>query len=192
MAKRKASIGDLSADEAIADIEGLDEGEVPDKGKDHNPGRGIYRRQLEKFSTLPDDEKHKLLRETWKEVAMGTITRAKAFVSTCSPKDFGSLQRLVISSAVSLDKAFPPVKEPLAGPKFIVNLFGSLGPRAAAIATPPIPLIGQDAIINDSITREITWPSSSLTKTTTLLPTLLENSTTTTPSTPPLKEPLPQ
>ena len=141
----RQSIGDLDEHEAIEDIGGLDDGEVPDKGKNHNPGRGIYKKQLAAFVKLNDEDKHKLLKETWKEVAMGAASRAKAFVATCSPKDFGNLQRLVMSGAISIDKAFPPKQEALA-PKFIVNMFGSLGSRAAAIATPAVPTIDVTAI----------------------------------------------
>lgn len=169
---KKQSIGDLSEHEAIEDIGGLDEDETPDKGKDHNPGRGLYRKQLAKFAALKDEDKHTLLRETWKEVAMGAAARAKAFVATCSPKDFGNLQRMVLSGAVAIDKAYPPKQEELA-PKFIVNMFGSLGQRAAAIATPPTPII-------DVTPVEVTTCSPEPTTEPCLL-TAKENSTTTPP-----------
>jgi hypothetical protein len=177
-APKRESVGDLTENEAMEDIGGLDPGETPDNpGKDHNPGRGIYRTKLKEFALLKDEDKHHALRETWKEVAMGAATRAKAFVATCSPKDFGALQRLIISGAVSLDKAFPPKQEPL-GPKFIVNMFGSLGQRAASIATPDIPTI-------DVTAKEIEeWPSSSSTNMITLSPIAMETSTMTKPSTP--------
>lgn len=136
---KKPSIADLSETEAMEDIGGLDEGELPEKGKDHNPGRSIYRRELNKFSKMKEEDKHTMLRETWKEVAMGAASRAKAFVATCSPRDFGTLQRLVVSGAIAIDKAFPQKAE-VYSPKFIVNMFGSLGPRAVAIAQPLTPI----------------------------------------------------
>ena len=164
--KKLQSIGDLSDVEAIEDIGGLDPGELPDTGKNHNPGRGIYRRELERYTKLTEDEKLTRLRDIWKEVAMGTATRAKAFVSTCSPKDFSNLQRLIAAGATAIDKAFPEKATPLA-PKFIVNLFGSLGQRAAAIAMPPVPIIDVTAV-------EVPCPNSSTTQTMSLLPTKTE------------------
>ena len=149
------SVGDLSSHEAIADIGGLDPGELADPGKDHNPGRGIYRKQLEAFAQLTDNEKLDALRETWKEVAMGAAVRAKTFVATCSPKDFGGLHKLISAAAVGIEQAFPR-KQEAASQQFIINMFGSLGQRAAAIAAPPIPIITVDA-------KEVSWPSSNLT-----------------------------
>ena len=71
---------------------------------------------------------------------MGVALRAKAFSTTCSPKDFGRLYQLIMSGAVSMDKAFPP-KEQNNAPRLVVNLFGSLGQRAGAIATPVVPTV---------------------------------------------------
>ena len=106
-----------------------------------NPeGRGIHRRALEKFVSKEVKEQHNQLRNTWKEVAMGVALRAKAFSTTCSPKDFGRLYQLIMSGAVSMDKAFPP-KEQNNAPRLVVNLFGSLGQRAGAIATPVVPTV---------------------------------------------------
>lgn len=139
------SCGDLTALEALEDIGGLTEDETPDQGRDHNEGRGIYRRQLEKFAVLESTAKHDILKETWKEVAMGAALRAKAFVATCAPKDFGRLYQMIMAGAVSIDKAFPPKQEPLNGPSFVFNMFGSLGQRAAAIAMPQTP---QTPVIN--------------------------------------------
>ena len=115
-----------------------------------NPdGRGKHRRALEKFTTLDTKEQHATLREHWKQVAMGVALRAKSFSTTCSPKDFGRLYQLIMSGAVSLDKAFPP-KEQSTAPRLVVNLFGSLGQRAAAIAIPKVPTI--DAISVKEVT----------------------------------------
>lgn len=107
----------------------------------NNLGRGIHRRELEKFNKLDDKEKHALLKETWKEVAMGAALRAKAFITTCSPKDFTNVYKVVMAGAVAIDKAYPPVaeKKPPASPSFVVNMFGSLGQRAAKIAMPETP-----------------------------------------------------
>jgi hypothetical protein len=112
-------------------------------------GRGKHRRSLEQFATLDPKEQHHALRDTWKQVAMGVALRAKSFATTCSPKDFGRLYQLVMSGAVSLDKAFPP-KEQTQSPRLVVNLFGSLGQRAAAIAIPKVP-----TIINPVETKEV-------------------------------------
>lgn len=101
-------------------------------------GRGKYKRQLEKFMTLDDDTKHRTLKDTWKEVAMVAASRARQFAATCSPKDFGRLYQLIMSGAVSIDKAFPKT-EHVNSPSLVVNMFGSLGQRAARIAIPPTP-----------------------------------------------------
>lgn len=107
----------------------------------NSKGRGLYRRQLEQFATLKDEEKHALLRETWKDVAMGAALRAKALIATCSPKDFSSMYKVVMSGAVAIDKAYPPeAKKQLLTPALVVNMFGSLGQRAARIAMPETPL----------------------------------------------------
>ena len=103
-------------------------------------GRGVHRRALERFVSKETKEQHSELRETWKQVAMGVALRAKAFSTTCSPKDFGRLYQLIMSGAVSMDKAFPP-KEQSTALRLIVNLFGSLGQRAGAIATPVVPTV---------------------------------------------------
>ena len=108
-------------------------------------GRGKHRRSLEAFATLDPKEQHHTLRDAWKQVAMGVALRAKAFATTCSPKDFGRLYQLVMSGAVSLDKAFPP-KEQNNAPRLVVNLFGSLGQRAGAIATPQVPTIEAESV----------------------------------------------
>lgn len=105
----------------------------------NNEGRGVYKRQLEHFATLKDEEKHTQLRDTWKEVAMGAALRAKALVATCSPKDFSSLYKVVMSGAVAIDKAFPETKKPQVTSALVVNMFGSLGQRAARIAMPETP-----------------------------------------------------
>lgn len=145
-------------------------------------GRGKYRRQLERFVALPDADKHKQLKDTWKEVAMVVSSRAKSFAATCSPKDFGRLYQLVMSGAVSIDKAFPK-QERENSPALVVNMFGTLGQRAARIAMPETPhTITVEA-------KEVTeWPDSATT-TTSLLPTATEKSPTTTPSTEPLITP---
>lgn len=103
-------------------------------------GRGVHRKALERFIAEPAGKQHAQLRDTWKEVAMGVALRAKAFATTCSPKDFGRLYQLIMSGAVSIDKAFPP-KEQVSAPRLVLNLFGSLGDRAARIAIPPVPPI---------------------------------------------------
>jgi hypothetical protein len=148
-----SSVGKLTTAEALEDIGGIDPGEVADQGKDHNPGRGIYRRQLEAFTTLKDEAQITLLRDTWKEIAMGAATRAKAFVATCSSKDFGTLQRLIAAGTASMDQAFPPQQSALST-NLIINMFGSLGQRAASIAAPAIPTI-------DVTPTEVPCPSSS-------------------------------
>lgn len=104
-------------------------------------GRGKHRRSLERFATLDPKEQHATLRETWKQVAMGVALRAKSFATTCSPKDFGRLYQLVMSGAVSIDKAFPPREQDKQAPRLIVNLFGSLGNRAGNIAIPQTPVV---------------------------------------------------
>jgi hypothetical protein len=172
--RRGPSIGDLSADEAIEDIEGIAEGETADGGRSHNAGRGIYRRQLEKFAKLDSTKKHDILKETWKEVAMGAALRAKAFVATCAPKDFGRLYQMIMAGAVSIDKAFPPKQEALNAPSFVFNMFGSLGQRAAAIAMPSVPI----QITN----TEVSWTPSVSTPMATLQETPLEPSTSMMPS----------
>ena len=166
---KKESIADLSELEAIEDIGGLDASELPDPGKDHNPGRAIYKRELTKFAGLPEKDRQYVLKETWKEVAMGAALRAKTFVATCSPRDFGNLQRLIMSGAIAIDKAYPPKQEALT-PKFIINMFGSLGQRAAEIAMPRTPTI-------DVTPKEIAC--SPLMMTESLLPTPTGLSTTT-------------
>ncbi len=107
----------------------------------NNLGRGVHRRELEKFSQLEDKDKHELLKATWKEIAMGAALRAKAFITTCSPKDFNNVYRMVMAGAVAIDKAYPPAveKKPPVSPSLVVNMFGSLGQRAAKIAMPDTP-----------------------------------------------------
>lgn len=107
----------------------------------HNPGRAIYKEKLEEFAKLDDKEKHALLQQTWKDIAMGAALRAKQFISTCSPKDFNNVYRLVMSGAVAIDKAYPPEKKlpPPLTPALVVNMFGTLGQRAANIAMPETP-----------------------------------------------------
>lgn len=106
-----------------------------------NPqGRGVYRRKVEEFDLLSPKEQNESIRTVWKSVAIGIAERAKSFSTTCSPKDFGRLYQLVMSGAVSIDKAFPP-KEVIQSPKLVVNLFSSLGNRAAQIAIPAVPII---------------------------------------------------
>lgn len=180
--RRGPSIGDLSADEAIEDIEGIAEGETADGGRSHNAGRGIYRRQLEKFAKLESTKKHDILKETWKEVAMGAALRAKAFVATCAPKDFGRLYQMIMAGAVSIDKAFPPKQEALNAPSFVFNMFGSLGQRAAAIAMPsvPIQITNTPTLIND--TTEVPWTPSVSTPMATSHETPLEPSISMMPS----------
>jgi len=179
---RGGSVGDLTAQEALDDIGGLDPGEVADRGKNHNPGRGIYRRELEAFAQLSDDDKLDVLRETWKEVAMGAAVRAKTFVATCSPKDFSSLHKLISAAAVGIEQAFPQRRE-APNTQFIINMFGSLGQRAAAIASPPVPTITVEA-------TEVPWQSSESTnETTSLLKTTPETLTTMMPSLPSLSTP---
>lgn len=114
----------------------------PTKGAGtNNPdGRAVYTRKIRDFQALPVKEQNESIRETWKSVAMGIALRAKSFSTTCSPKDFGKLYQLVMSGSVSLEKAFPPDKH-LQNPQLIVNLFSSLGPRAASIAIPAVPAI---------------------------------------------------
>ena len=93
---------------------------------------------LRRFAQLPPKEQHDILRDTWKQVAMGVAVRAKNFLTTCPPHDFGKLYQLVQAGAQALDKAFPP-KEQTSAPRLVVNLFGSLGDRAAKVAIPVVP-----------------------------------------------------
>lgn len=144
---------------------------------DNPDGRAKYRRQLEQFALLEDDEKHNQLKETWKEVAMGAAIRAKALVSTCSAKEFHLLQRVITAGAIAMDKGYPPTEQKKDhSPALVVNMFGSLGQRAAAIAMPITP---------ETITvqaKEVTeWPDSA-TKTALSLPTNTAMSPTTKPS----------
>ena len=115
--------------------------EVPATLPPANPdGRGLYRRQLAEFAQLTDEDKQKTLRNTWKEVAMGAALRAKALVATCAPKEFSSLYRVIMSGAVAIDKAYPPDERKRDhSPSLVVNMFGTLGQRAAAIAMPTTP-----------------------------------------------------
>jgi hypothetical protein len=125
-----------------------------------NPeGRGKYKKELERFAALPEEEKHQTLKTTWKEVAMVAASRAKQFAATCSPKDFGRLSQLIMSGAIAIDKAFtkpkvevvappppppppppslPPTPPP---PPLVFNLFGSLGQRAVSVTTPETPRV---------------------------------------------------
>ncbi len=106
-----------------------------------NPlGKAIHKRTVEDFETLTPKEQHDCLRDTWKSIAMGIAARAKSFSTSCSSKEFGKLYQLVQAGAASLDKAFPP-KEQTQSAKLIVNLFSSLGQRAARIAIPEVPVI---------------------------------------------------
>ena len=181
-------------DELLAELEGDVDELSTAVAPTNNQGRGVYRRQLEQFSTLKDEEKHALLRETWKDVAMGAALRAKALIATCSPKDFSSMYKVVMSGAVAIDKAYPPeAKKQLLTPALVVNMFGSLGQRAARIAMPETPLtvdvtpVAQEVqndlhqtepallarsqvqpdVQNQSFTTEVTptWPTSATTKT---------------------------
>lgn len=160
------------------DLEKNEGGKKDPTGEDLDPknlGRGIHRRTIEKFAALPDEDRRKMLKDTWAEVAMGAATRAKQFVATCSPKDFGRLYQMIMSGAVAIDKAFPPQKQEIQAPAFVVNMFGSLGQRAAAIASPTVPTI-------DVTPKEVEWQSSP-TKMNSSLPTSSESSLTKTPST---------
>src|SRR5262245_455235 len=122
------SVGDLSTQQMADDIGPLDAGEVPDKGRDHNPGRAIYRRELEEFAALSDNDKLEALRGVWKEIAMGAAVRAKLFVKQCSPAEFSTLQKLISAAETGIQNAFPQKRE-ATSPQFIVNMFGSLGQR---------------------------------------------------------------
>ena len=123
-------------------VENPPHGEPSDNGLyvTNNDGRGYYSRQVKEFEGLPQKEQHEALRAVWKSIAMGIATRARQFSTTCSPKDFTNLYRLVSSGATALDKAFPPKQEPQS-PKLIVNLFQSLGLKATRIAIPETPVI---------------------------------------------------
>ena len=157
------------------------------KVPDNPDGRGRYRRALEHFTTLKDEEKHSALRETWKEVAMGAALRAKALVATCSPKDFSMLYRVVMAGAVAIDKAYPPAEHKRDhSPALVVNMFGSLGQRAAAIAMPPTP----ETLVLEA--KEETWPASDTKTTSSSKTPTEETSPTTKPSTALLSLPSPQ
>jgi hypothetical protein len=116
---------------------GVDKPGVTSSG---NPrGRAIHKDALEDFEKLTGKEQYEALRSTWKSVAMGLALRAKTFAATCPSKDFNKLHQLVQAGTISLEKAFPP-REQTQSPKLIVNLFQSLGQRAARIAIPETPI----------------------------------------------------
>lgn len=114
------------------------------KKESHNPGRAIYKKKLEEYQGLSPEEKSKALRETWGEIAMAAALRAKQLVATCSVKDFGRLQQIINAGSTAVEKAFPKEERSVAqqtAPQFIVQLFGSLGQGARAIAAPQTPIV---------------------------------------------------
>jgi len=179
------SLREMTTEEMADDIGPLDPGEVADVGRDRNPGRQAYRQELDAFTAMNDQDKRQALSETWKEIAMGAAVRAKLFVKQCKVTEFSSLQKLISAAATGLEQAFPEKKE-APNTQYIINMFGSLGQRAAAIASPPVPTITVEA-------TEVPWPSSESTSTTTSLSkTTKETSPTTMPSLPSSSTPSPQ
>lgn len=111
-----------------------------EKGQSGNPlGQSLLTKETEEFLSLNLDQRRALLKDLWSEVAFTITKRAKSLAKTCSTKDIGRLYQLVMSGAVSLDKAFPP-KE-IAGQTLSINLFGSLGQKAVGIVQPSIPVM---------------------------------------------------
>lgn len=114
---------------------------IPGITSSGNPlGKAIHKKAIEDFESMTPKEQYDHLRATWRSIAMGIASRAKSFSASCSSKEFGKLYQLVSAGTASLDKAFPP-KEQTQSAKLIVNLFGSLGSRAASIAIPEVPTI---------------------------------------------------
>lgn len=114
---------------------------IPGITSSGNPlGKAVHRKAIEEFEDLTPKEQHEHLRALWRSIAMGIASRAKTFTASCSSKEFGKLYQLVQAGTASLDKAFPP-KEQTQSAKLIVNLFSSLGSRAASIAIPTVPTI---------------------------------------------------
>jgi hexokinase len=114
---------------------------IPGITSSGNPlGKAVHKKAIEDFEALTPKEQYDSLRATWRSIAMGIASRAKTFSASCSSKEFGKLAQLVAAGTASLDKAFPP-KEQTQSAKLIVNLFSSLGQRAARIAIPEVPTI---------------------------------------------------
>lgn len=110
------------------------------KGTSGNPeGKATLTADIEEFQALNLDQRRAILKDLWCEVAFTVAKRAKALAKVCSTKDVGRLYQLVMSGAVSLDKAFPP-KE-VSGQTLSINLFGSLGQKAVGIVQPAVPVV---------------------------------------------------
>lgn len=133
-------------------------------------------KKLAKFAADTNEQQLTELRKTWKETAYMIALRAKGFANQCSPQEFGRLYQLIMSGAVSIDKAFPPKEQGHNAPAFVVNMFGSLGQRASAIAAPPVP-----TITVEPIKETVEWQDSAG-KTMSLSLTNTEALSTTTPS----------
>lgn len=111
-----------------------------EKGVSGNPaGKGALTAEAEEFLALNLDQRRAHLKDQWCEIAFIVAKRAKSLAKTCGTADIGRLYQLIMSGAVSLDKAFPP-KE-VAGQSLSINLFGSLGQKAVGIVQPQIPVI---------------------------------------------------
>ena len=120
-----------------------------EKGQSGNPlGKSALTEETEEFLTLNLDQRRAVLKDVWSEIAFVVAKRAKSLAKTVSTKDIGRLYQLVMSGAVSLDKAFPP-KE-VSGQTLSINLFGSLGQKAVGIVQPQTP------VIEGRIIKEIT------------------------------------
>jgi len=119
-----------------------------EKGQSGNPaGQSLLTKETEEFLSLTLEQRRAYLKDLWSEVAFTITKRAKSMAKTVSTKDIGRLYQLVMSGAVSLDKAFPP-KE-VSGQTLSINLFGSLGQKAVGIVQPEIP------VIEGRVTKEI-------------------------------------
>ena len=109
------------------------------KGESGNPlGRGAHNAAIEEFRGLTREQRYQKLRDDWAEISQAVMIRAKQFAKTCSPQEFGKLYQLIMSGAVSLDKAFPPKEQQQ--PTIQVNMFGSLGQKAKQIVVPQTPM----------------------------------------------------
>lgn len=125
-----------------------------EKGQSGNPlGKAPLTQETEEFLSLNLDQRRAVLKDLWCEVAFVVAKRAKAMAKTVSTKDIGRLYQLVMSGAVSLDKAFPP-KE-VSGQTLSINLFGSLGQKAVGIVQPAVPTL-EGRVIKE-LTHESTF-----------------------------------
>lgn len=125
------------------------------KGTSGNPeGKASLSKEVATLMQGTREQRRAHLHDLWVEVAATVALRAKSFAKTCSPQDAGKLYQLIMSGAVSIDKAFPP-KENTA-PALAINLFGNLGQKAIDIVRPTVPTITVQPVKE---THEVTHPS---------------------------------